>query len=465
MRRRAILITVLAVLAVGVILVMAVGGVFRRGLAVDAAQVRLGDLEVTLPATGTFETRGVDLAFEIPGRLADVRVTEGSKVVRGSVLASLDASDLIAAVEQADAAASAARSDAARVRAAVDAARHQAMQAEAGYRAAQANLSGVRAGASGPERRQADAAVEAARLGMEEARRHLAVQEQLYRQGAVPGVQVDAARAQFETAQAQYAQAVARREAVSAGASEQTVTATAEHVRQAEAAWRAATANIRQAQALAAAMAANAEQGAAAARVARARAARAQLRAPFDGTVSRVYLNPGAPIAPGIPVLSLVTEAGWVAADVDEADIGRVRSGQRARVAADAYPDTVITGRVARIGGQVDVRLGTRSVRVRIELDGRASMRAGTSVDVDLIMETITGALLIPLDSVQQDNGAGTYAYVIQEGILRRRGVELGPRSDQFAVARSGVQEGDLVAIGDPAVLREGRRVTVRAAQ
>ena len=465
MRKRAIIIVGLSLVAVVIILALALGGVFRTGVGVDAAQVRVGTLEVTLPATGTFETRGVDLTFEIPGRLAEVAVTEGSAVVRGAVLAFLEASDLQAAAEQADAAAAAARSDAVRARAAVDTARQQAAQAEAAFRAAQANLSGIRAGPSGPELRQADAAVEAARLAMEEARRHLAVQEQLYRQGAVAGVQVDAARAQFETAQAQYEQVAARREALRAGASEPTVTASSEQVRQAEAAWRAATANIRQAQALAAATAANAEQAAAAVRLAEARAARAHVRAPFDATVSRVYLNPGAPVAPSIPVLSLVTEAGWVAVDVDEADIGRVRLDQRARVTADAYPDTVITGRVTRIGAQVDVRLGTRSVRVRVELDGQPSIRAGTSVDVDLILETITGSLLIPLDAIQQDNGAGAYAYVIQNGILRRRVVELGPRNDQLAVVRTGVKEGEVVAIGDPGDLEEGRRVTVRVVQ
>jgi HlyD family secretion protein len=465
MRKRAFIIAGIAIIAFVIVIAMIAGGVFRASPTVDAAQVRLGDLELTLPATGTFETRGVDLAFEIPGRLADVRVSDGARVARGTLLASLEASELRATADQADAAAAAARSDAARARAAVESARLQAAVAEAAFRAARATLSGVKAGPTEPELRQADAAVEAARLVMEEARRHLAVQEQLYRQGAVAGVQVDAARAQFETTQAQYEEATARREALRAGASAQTVTATAEQVRQAEAAWRAAQVNIRQAEAAAASAAANVTQAAAAARSARARAAGADLRAPFDGTVSRVYLNPGAPAAPNIPVLSLVTESGWVAADVDEADIGRVRFGQRARVTADAYPDTVVMGRVSRIGGQVDVRLGTRSVRVRVDLDGTPSMRAGTSVDVDLILETVTAGLLVPPDALQQDNGAGAYVYVIQDGILRRRPVDLGQRNDRFVVVRNGVQEGELVAIGDPAVLRDGRRVTVRVVQ
>jgi RND family efflux transporter MFP subunit len=462
MRRRTIIIFGLALLAVAVVLTLVLGGAFRAGSVVDAAQVRLGDLEVTLPVTGTFETSSVELAFEIPGRLAEVHVGEGTAVQRGALLATLEASDLHALAEQADAAASAARSDAARARAAVDATREQAAAADAALRAARAQLSGVQAGPTGPDLRQADAAVEAARLAMEEARRHLSIQEQLYRQGAVPGAQVDAARAQFETARAQYEQALARREALRAGAPEQTVTATAEQVRQAEAAARAAQANIRQAQAVAAAAAANAQQAAAAARSARFRASRAQLRAPFDGVVSRVYLNPGAPIVPGVPVLSMVTETGWVAADVDEADIGRVTVGQRARITADAYPGTVITGRVSRIGRQVDVRLGTRTVRVRVDLDGRPALRAGTSVDVDLIVDRVTGALLVPLDAIQQDNGAGAYLYVISQDVLARRAVGLGARNDEFVVVREGVREGELVALGDPSVLVEGRKVTVR---
>jgi HlyD family secretion protein len=465
MRKRTTIIAALALVAVAVLVALVIGGAFRTALLVDGAEVRLGDLEATLPATGTFETRGVDVAFEILGRLADVHVTEGDTVARGTLLASLDAADLLAAADQADAAVVAARSDVARARAAVESARRQAEVAEAVLRGARATLSGVRAGPTEPELRQANAAVEAARLAMEEARRHLTLQEQLYKQGAVPGVQVDAARAQFETAQAQYEQAVARRAALRAGATEPTVQASAEQVRQAEAAWRAARVNIRQAEAAANAAAANARQAAAAARSAHSRAARAELRAPFAGKVSRVYLNPGAPAAPGIPVLSLVTETGWVAADVDEADIGRVRVGQRARVTADAYPGVVMTGRVGRIGGQVDVRLGTRTVRVRVELDGRPSMRAGTSVDVDLILETITGSLLVPVDAIQQDNGAGAYLYVVRQGILRRRPVDLGPRNDQFAVVRNGVQEGEVVAIGDPAVLQDGRRVTIRIIQ
>ena len=114
MRRRALVVTALILLAAVIVVAFALSGRLRTGLAVDAAQVREGSLEVTLAATGTVETRGADLAFEIPGRVAGVHVSEGAAVVRGTVLASLDAADLHAAAEQAEAAAAAARTRAAR---------------------------------------------------------------------------------------------------------------------------------------------------------------------------------------------------------------------------------------------------------------------------------------------------------------------------------------------------------------
>lgn len=440
-------------------------GYFRGGQVVDAARIRRGALEVVLPVTGTFETRSVDLSFEIPGRLAQGPVREGSQVRQGDALASIEDQELRAVGAQAQAGAAAAESEAARARAAVDAARAQTLQAEAAFRAAQANLAQLRAGPRSAELRQAEAAVEAARSALDQAQRNLAIQEQLLRDGAVSRAQVDAARAQFEAAQAQYRQAVAQRDVLRAGARPEAVTFATEQVRQAEAARQAAQANVRQAQAMAAAARSNVTQAQAAARAARARAERAHVRAPFDGIVSRVILNPGAQVAPGIPVVSLVTSSGWVNADVDEADIGKVQVGQAARITADAYPGRKLLGRVTRIGGQVDVRLGSRTVRVRIDLESPAQMRSGTSVDVDIILRTVADGLLAPLEAVIPGENGLSYVYLIQDSVLRRRQVQTGDSNDTFVAIREGVREGDLVAIADPASLRDSLRIRVHSVQ
>lgn len=409
-------------------------GLFARAVPVDAARVQRITLEVTLPVTGVYETRSVDLAFELPGRLAAVGVREGQQVPQGAGLASLDDRELVALAAQAEAAAQAAR--------------QQALQAEAAHRAAQTYLAQLQAGARSTELRQAEAALEAARVALDQARRHLAGQEQLFREGALSQAQLHAARAEHAGAQARYEQAVAQRDTVRGGARPEAVQAAAEQVRQSEAAWRAALAGI--------------DQARAAATAARVRADRAHLRAPFDAVITRVYFHIGAPVGPGVPVVSLASQTGWITADVDEADIGGVRLDQPARITADAYPGVTLRGRVAHIGDQVDVRLGNRSVRVRVELDAPARMRTGTSVDVDILIQVVPDALVVPIEAMTADENGSAQVFVIAGGILRRRVIETGARNEIFVAIRSGLTDGELVALAEPVVLRSGLRVRPR---
>ena len=112
MPRRIVAIVGLAVVVALVILWGVLAG--RGGTEVDAVRVTRGPLEVTLPVTGVLETRAAELAFELPGRLADVRVREGDAVRAGQTLAALDSAELEAAADQAAAGADAARGEAGR---------------------------------------------------------------------------------------------------------------------------------------------------------------------------------------------------------------------------------------------------------------------------------------------------------------------------------------------------------------
>ncbi len=464
MGRRGLVLFVVLAAAIGG-LVWSLRQVFPRPLTeVEGARIRRGALEVTLPVTGIFETQTVELAFDLPGRLARVAVAEGQPVSAGDLIATVEEDELRAAVDQAAAGLRVASEEAVRAAAAVDAAARQAEQARAAVRAATASLAQLQAGPRPDELRQADAAVESARAALEEARRALERARRLFGDGAVSGAQLEAAQAQAEAADAHYRQAVAQRDLVRAGARPEALAAAAAQVRQAEAAWEAAKANVRQAEAAAAAARARVAQARAALRATTARLDRAHLRAPFAGTVTRVYLTRGSPVGPGIPVASLAASSGWITADVDEADIGGVRRGQAARITADAYPGKVFRGRVTRIGQAVEVRLGSRAVRVRIDLEGAATMRVGTSVDIRLLVRAIPDALLVPAEAVHASANEGTpYVFLIEGGRLRRRQVRTGEGNDEFIVILDGLTEGDVVAVGEAGRLRDGQKVRVTA--
>ncbi|WP_136646505.1 HlyD family secretion protein [Tabrizicola sp. YIM 78059] len=77
----------------------------------------------------------------------------------------------------------------------------------------------------------------------------------------------------------------------------------------------------------------------------------AVLRSPVNGWVANLSLRPGAMVAAGQPLFSIIEDGDWwVDANFKETDIARLRPGQPATVTIDMYPGMVLKGRVESIG-------------------------------------------------------------------------------------------------------------------
>lgn len=120
------------------------------------------------------------------------------------------------------------------------------------------------------------------------------------------------------------------------------------------------------------------------------------VRAPIAGQVLDIHAREGERVGlEGIAELG-ETSSMYAVAEVYEADIGRVRVGQRARVSSPALPRE-LTGRVERIGlkvGKKDV-LSTdpvadadaRVVEVEVRLDDPEPAASLTNLRVDVVIE------------------------------------------------------------------------------
>jgi multidrug resistance efflux pump len=88
--------------------------------------------------------------------------------------------------------------------------------------------------------------------------------------------------------------------------------------------------------------------------------ARTRIVAPSDGIVTDLRAEAGQFAAPGSPVMTFIAlHDGWVAVDMTENNLGRMKVGDRADVVLDVNPGTVIAGRVRSIG--VGVSTGAKS--------------------------------------------------------------------------------------------------------
>jgi multidrug efflux pump subunit AcrA (membrane-fusion protein) len=159
-----------------------------------------------------------------------------------------------------------------------------------------------------------------------------------------------------------------------------------------------------------------------------------------------------------------------VEVDVNEAYIGRVRSGQEGRITLDAYPDTAFRGVVRQVVPTADRQRATVQVKVTIS-DRDARILPEMGARVDFIAATAptrpvaSGAdnaprFRLPADAVRVVGGK-TVVWLVREGRLESREVDAGPVSAGFREIRRGLAGGERVLTGGVAEPAEGMRVEV----
>jgi HlyD family secretion protein len=111
----------------------------------------------------------------------------------------------------------------------------------------------------------------------------------------------------------------------------------------------------------------------------------AELRAPFDGVVAQVNIDPGdSSVTTGKPAIKMVdVHALHLDAQISDIDIGQVQLGQVAQVRADAVPEKVFTGKVSYIAPTATTTGTIRTYLVRVTLDKQDGLLAGMSARVD----------------------------------------------------------------------------------
>lgn len=171
------------------------------------------------------------------------------------------------------------------------------------------------------------------------------------------------------------------------------------------------------------------------------------IRAPFDGVVTRRFVDPGAQAAPGMPLLS-VEDPRSLRVEASVPESVRIAAGDAITLLAG---EQKIDGRVANV--QPGVNATSRSALVKISLASTAGLRPGSYVRVLLPAGERT-ALTVPASAIVR-HGALTSVFVVgSDGVARMRIVTLGEGEEVL----SGLAQGERVVI-EPAKVRDGVKV------
>ncbi|QEM66932.1 HlyD family efflux transporter periplasmic adaptor subunit [Geobacter sp. FeAm09] len=253
----------------------------------------------TLKVSGTIEVTSVELSFKVGGRLAQRLVDEGEMVTAGQLVARLEDDEL--------------KED------------KNARAAE--KRAAQAALADLQAGSRREEIAQAEAVLARLRADAERLRKDALRSEALFKREVIPLKDLDAARAGRDASAAAVREAEQRVRLLRIGPRPDAVRQAKSHVEATEAGLALSETRLSQ----------------------------SMLTAPLTGLVLAKHAEQGEMLAVGAPVVTIgKMDEVWLKAYIPEAEMGRVKVGQPARVTVDTWPGRAFAGTVSFISPEAE---------------------------------------------------------------------------------------------------------------
>lgn len=222
------------------------------------------------------------------------------------------------------------------------------------------------------------------------------------------------------------------------------------------------------------------------------------VQAPMTGTVIALNIKAGETAVPstiGIAGSNLMTIANTNSIvadiDVDEADIARVKIGQKVVMHVTAFPGHAFVGKVLSISLSPQSARGTelgdgsqqsslaRSYAIKASVDDAKAvlLRSGMTCRAEIYISTSGRSLAVPIQAVLGNSDAAlqggssgggakseSYVFVVEDGVAHKRSVRTGLSDDEYQQITKGLKPGQSVVSGPYKVLHllaDGERVTI----
>ena len=192
------------------------------------------------------------------------------------------------------------------------------------------------------------------------------------------------------------------------------------------------------------------------------------LRAPFAGTVTARFADPGALLqsaansqTTALPLVTLSrTDKLRVYVYLDQKDAAFVRIGDRAEISDASRPEVVLpAASITRISGQLDSN--TRTLLVELDVDNKQGLLlAGSFVRVQLKFKS-TPSIEIPAEALLM-KGDKAYVAVVTEGTtIRFQPIVIADSDGKTVRIGSGILEGQQVVLSPGFDITDGEQVQV----
>lgn len=184
------------------------------------------------------------------------------------------------------------------------------------------------------------------------------------------------------------------------------------------------------------------------------------VEAPISGSIVSIPLKIGTKVTTN----SAVTMIGdidnlQISASVPERYVSELKTGLKAEITVEAYPDVIFMATVSRVSPVVDA--ATRTKQVIMNFDKKDSrVNAGMFAKVKLYTSKYSGKLVVPSDAIITNDDDVSYLFVVNDDYtVSRRTVKTGKAIDGMIQVTDNLMAGERVVYEGMLSLSDGANV------
>jgi HlyD family secretion protein len=378
---------------------------------VQAATPTLGSISIEIHADTTLSPLAqAAIAPKVTGPVKKFLVQRGAHVKEGQLLAVLENGDLSAA----------------------------AMDSQGSYAAAKAGYDTATKATIPEDFAKAQLDLNQAKANLDLNQSIVTARTQLFSQGAIPGRDLDTAKAALVQAQSAYDIAQQHLEAAKAVSNQASIASAQGQLESAKGKYLGAQAQL----------------------------SYTEIRSPINGVVTDRPLFAGETAAAGAPVITVMDTSALIAkVHIAQSLAQQLTVGGEASLKITGI-DEAVTAKISLISPALDP--GSTTVEIWLRVDNpKSTLKAGTPAHATITGRTVSSALLIPADALQSsasgsDAVASKFVLIVGgDGAAHKLSVTTGIQTDELVQILSGLTTKDTVITTGAYGLDDGTKVKI----
>jgi RND family efflux transporter MFP subunit len=198
----------------------------------------------------------------------------------------------------------------------------------------------------------------------------------------------------------------------------------------------------------------------------------ATVSAPISGIIGKRYYETGDMANPAVPLVMIVKmERVKIEFNATEEDLGKLSTGQSAKVRVKAFPDRIFEGKVYKISPILDPTTRMAEVEVLVE-NAEGVLKPGMYAEVEVITGIIADVIVVPrftviesttLEKVDQVDQVvkNYYVFIVDSSQAIQRKLDVRYVNHNWLAVNGGISIGDKLVVAGQNNLRDGANVII----